>query len=103
MKNTINTKVYDTDKAKLVAEDGSKTFGHDSHAWKEKLYVTRKGTWFLHGWGAELTEYAERDSQNLSPGESIIPMTREEALAWCEEHRAQEAIDTHFSDMIEEA
>ena len=45
------------------------------------------------------------DHRLVRPGldERIVPMTRDEALAWCEEHSAQDAIDKHFSDLVSEA
>jgi len=101
MKATINRIVYNTDKATLVAEDGSMEGGF--HAWNETLHVTPNGTWFLHGWGGAMTDYADHEYGRSSEGERIIPMTREEALTWCEEHKAQDAIDSHFSDMVSEA
>lgn len=102
MKTTINNKVYDTNNATLVAE-ASNHGGNDFRAWSEKLYLTRKGNWFLHGWGGALTEYATYYCNGKSSGERISPMTAEEALAWCEKHQQQEAIDQHFPEMIEEA
>jgi hypothetical protein len=45
------------------------------------------------------TEYHNRSSS----GERIVPMTREQALAWCAKHNIQEAIDEHFADLVEEA
>lgn len=103
MKTTIEHQVYDTDKATLVAEDQSHLGGGDFRAWEEKLYVTGKGNWFVHGWGGAMTKYADHDGNHSSEGEHIVPMTREEALAWCEEHKAQDAIDKYFSDLICEA
>lgn len=59
MKTTINNKVYDTDKATLVAEASSNYGGNDFRAWTEELYFTRKGNWFLHGRGGPLSKYAD--------------------------------------------
>ena len=50
-----------------------------------------------------MTKYAEHEGNSSSEGERIVPMTRDEALAWCEEHKAQDAIDKHFSDLVSEA
>ena len=103
MKATINYKVYDTAKATSVAEDQSNHAGGHFHAWEEQLYVTAKGNWFVHGRGGAMTKYATHEGNDSSGGERIVPMTREEALAWCEDHKAQDAIDAHFSDLICEA
>lgn len=102
MKQTIKGKIYDTKKATLVAE-ASNYGGSDFRAWSEDLYLTRKGNWFLHGRGGPMTKYADHYLNRSSDGERIVPMTAEEAYAWCEEHQRQEAIDQYFKDMIEEA
>jgi len=103
MKTTINRQVYDTANATLVAEDGNNLGRNDFRSWDEELYITGKGNWFLHGWGGALTKYAEHEGNSSSGGERIVPLTREEALTWCEEHKAQDAIDKNFSDMVGEA
>jgi hypothetical protein len=102
MQKTINKIKYNTDKATLIGK-ASNHGGNDFRAWTEKLYLTSKGNWFLHGMGGPMTAYADHCLNSSSDGERIIPKTPEEALAWCEEHNIQDAIDTHFSDMIEEA
>lgn len=103
MKKTIGRLVYNTDTATLVAKDGNHMPCTDFNAVLEKLYISPKGNWFLHGWGGALTEYADHYGNRASDGDRIVPMTEDEALAWCEEHGAQEAIDQHFSHLIEEA
>ena len=103
MKSTINRQVYDTAKATLVAEDWNNLGRNDFHALQEQLYVTAKGNWFIYGWGGAMTKYADHEGNSSSEGERIVPMTRDETLAWCEEHSAQDAIDKHFSDLVSEA
>jgi len=102
MKATINKQTYDTEKATLIAET-SNYGGNDFRAWVEKLYLTRKGNWFLHGWGGALTKYADQYLNRSSEGDRIIPITEGEAYEWCEEHQLQEAIDSHFKGVIEDA
>ncbi|MEO5914113.1 MAG: hypothetical protein ABIS50_07765 [Luteolibacter sp.] len=103
MKSTINRKVYDIDTATLVAGDESVIGTGDFQWWAEALYLTAKGSWFLFGRGGGMTLYADHQDGHSSEGEKIIPMSRLEALAWCEEHHAQEAIDQHFADLIADA
>ena len=50
-----------------------------------------------------MTKYADHEGNSSSEGERIVPMTRDETLAWCEEHSAQDAIDKHVSDLVSEA
>jgi hypothetical protein len=103
MKSTIDNKTYNTETATKVAEASNHAPYNDFRAWRETLYMTRKGNWFLHGWGGAMTKYATHYCNSSSDGEQIIPMSREQALAWCAEHNAQEAIDNHFGDLVEEA
>ncbi len=103
MKTTIDRIVYNTATATLVAGDESIVGTGDFEWWSEELYLTEKGNWFLFGRGGGMTRYADHQDGHSSEGKKIIPMTRLEALEWCEEHRAQEAIDRHFGDLIEDA
>ena len=103
MKTTIDRKVYDTATATLVAGDESVIGTGDFQWWLEEIYLTAKGCWFLFGRGGGMTKYADHQDGHSSEGKRSIPMTRLEALDWCEEHRAQEAIDQHFGDLIEDA
>ena len=103
MKSTINRKMYNTETAVLVAEDGSLVGTSDFHFWSEKLYLTAKGNWFLHAAGGAMTTYADHEDGHSSEGERIVPLDREAAFEWCEQHHAQEAIEQYFADMISEA
>jgi len=110
MKAIINGKRYDTEKAILIGESGSG--GNTSHSdfrwWHAGLYRTpRSGAYFLAGTGGGMTRFSPRHrsaGQNAwSGGEAIIPITREQALEWAEAELRPEAIDEHFSDLIEDA
>ena len=103
MKKTIDGKVYNTDTAALIAEDGNGRGFTDFHYWRETLYQTKKGNWFLHGQGGAFSDYGVSNGNNSYTGsENIILMSREEAFEWCQKHDAQKAIDAHFADMITE-
>ena len=104
MKITINRKVYDTNTATLIASDGNDLSHSDFQYWEESLYLTAKGNWFLHGEGGCMSKYGRPSGHNSYTGsEDIVPLSRQEAFAWCEEHRAQQAIEDHFADLISEA
>lgn len=103
MKKVIEGKVYNTATATKLAEY-SYGYSSDFSYISEELYVTQKGNYFIAGEGGPRTCYAERvDSNTYCGGEAIIPMTRREAFEWCQEHDCTEAIDEHFSDLVEEA
>lgn len=86
MKKVINGSLYDTETAKLLGEDSysnSRDFAH----WRESLYRTKSGKYFLHGEGGALTKYAVCVAQNeWSGGEKIIPLDLDSAQKWAEEH-----------------
>jgi len=103
MKATIDRKTYNTETSTNIARATNAFNGRNCHDWWETLYLSRKGNWFLHGEGGAMSKYANVYLNCASSGERIIPMTAEEALEWCEEHGAQDAIDKYFPDMVEEA
>ena len=103
MKQIIKRIVYDTRKAKLVAQSPPQFQSDPDFMWNEKLYVTAKGTWFLHAQGGAMTKYAKRNYAHLVRAEVILPLTTVEALEWCESSGAQRAIAIHFKDLIGEA
>ena len=79
--------MYDTANAIYIASaKGSAKF----RVWEEALFRTYHGNWFV---------YAPQHHE----GVNIIPLTRQEALAWCEKHRAQDIIDKYFADLVSEA
>jgi len=104
MKRVINKKVYDTETAKLIGED-SYGFPTDFRYWEEELYITKKGNYFIKGEGGALTSYAVSCGGGSSSGSCIIkPLSKEQALNWCQEHEIEvNVIEEHFQDMIEEA
>jgi|AntRauTorckE6833_2_1112554.scaffolds.fasta_scaffold01502_7 hypothetical protein len=103
MKSTIKNKTYDTETATNIAEASNDAPGNDFRAWWETLYLTSKGNWFLHARGGPLSKHAVNIYNGSTWGDFTVPMDREQALAWCSENNAQEAIDKHFSDLVEEA
>lgn len=84
MKCIINGKKYDTDTARLVcvAENrGVNEFRHE----RESLYRKRTGEYFIYGEGGPLSQYARSGyGGGWTSGESIRPLTAEEARKWAE-------------------
>lgn len=86
MKKIINGRRYDTDTAKVMAED-SYSYPSDFGYWCETLYRKNTGEFFLHGEGGAASKYAETIGQNQwRGGERIIPLTLDSAKKWAEEH-----------------
>jgi hypothetical protein len=83
IKQIINGKCYDTEKAMAVAAEG-----------KETLYVTDTNAWFLKYWPDD--DWDARDHQ-------LKAISKHEAFAWLEWLEKTEELDTYLPDMIEEA
>lgn len=56
MKKIIDKKMYDTEKALLLAEYWNGLGGNDFRNISEHLYITNKGQFFLHCSGGALSE-----------------------------------------------
>lgn len=84
MKKIINSKLYDTEKAKCVGIWGNNHTGF-SHV-SEELYRKRTGEFFLFGEGGPMTQYARSCGDNSwSGGSEIIPLSVGKAREWAEE------------------
>ena len=105
MRATINSLTYNTDTADELASDSGGGYCNDFHHWEETLYRTKKGNHFLHGTGGACSRYSEPsgDGNSRGGGSAIVPLTEAEALEWCEEHGCENAIDTYFNHLTEEA
>lgn len=102
MKKIINKKVYDTEKAKLVAKySNGLPISNFKHVY-EDLYVTKKGQFFLHVQGGPLTIYSEKIGSNTYGVEDIILLSEDEAYKWLEKNNEIEAIKKYFDNEIEE-
>jgi hypothetical protein len=103
MKKIINGKIYNTNTANLIASWSNHYYHGDFHQCSKNLYKTRKGSYFVHGEGGPLSEYAEPcGGSGYSSGEGWKSLTEEEALIWCEEHEiSAEIIERYFK--LEEA
>ena len=103
MQKIIDGKRYDTEKAKLIAED-SWSYRSDFNHYEESLYLTTKGRWFLHGQGGPASKYAESvPGGGWTGGQAIRPLTEQEAFEWFCHHADPEDAAEHFSDLIEDA
>ena len=99
----VNGKRYDTKTAENIAGAGNNLSCSDFRHYYELLYKTKKGAFFLEGGGGPLSRYSQPCGDGTSGGEDLIPLTRQEALEWCEKNNETDAIAEHFDDMIEDA
>lgn len=104
MRKVIDGKVYDTEKATMLAEYSNGRFRNDFSYVNEELYVTAKGNYFLYGEGGPMTKYAVSCGSNSWGGSSdIFALSEKGAYNWLVENGETEAIEKYFSDFIEEA
>lgn len=103
MRKYINGSRYDTSTARLIGEDGYSTPNDFSH-WYEGLYRTKAGKYFIHGGGGPNSKYRRQLSYNeCSGGETILPLSEDEARAWAEEHLDADQVDAAFGAVSEDA
>ncbi|SDY88917.1 hypothetical protein [Halopenitus persicus] len=103
MQQVINRKLYDTEQAEQVARYAPLTDRGDFNYLIETLYKTSDGEYFLHAEGGASTKWAEKISNQRTPGEVIQLLTDEEAVDWCEERSIDgEIIVEEFNDLIKQ-
>ena len=104
MKQVLDGKLYDTEDAELIAKHNPVTDRRDFRYLNERLYRTSNGSYFLHCEGGPMTEYAKSTGDGKTGGEEIRPVTREEALAWCEDrHVDGEIVVEEFGELVDPA
>ena len=102
MQRVIDRKLYDTDQAEQIARYAPLTDRGDFNYLIETLYKTADGEYFLHGDGGAATKWAEKISNQRTPGEEIRLLTGEEALDWCEERAIDgEIVVDEFGHLVE--
>ena len=104
MKRIINGRRYDTDTAQLVAEFHNTPDRGDHHFYREELYRTKGGAWFVAGEGGPASRYRRTVGQNQwSSGEGLGPLTDGEAREWLEEHAKTAELEKYFGSAIVDA
>ena len=100
MKMVINGKVYNTETATKISSGGrsGRASVDDFSSCSESLYRSRKGQYFLAGFGGARSKYARSAGQNGSTGgEGIILLSDTEALKWAEQHMTAEESEAAFT------
>ena len=104
MKKVIKGKLYDTDKAKMVAAYSAQCGRSDFRYYEEELYQKRTGEYFLYGTGYAASKYRKSCGQNeWCAGEKIMPMTYSEAKEWAEAHMDADDFIAAFGSPDEDA
>ena len=103
MKNIINGKVYDTEKATFVARaDHENIIDATGNSCKQALYRKKTGEFFVHleGTSATLHNIFQNDYRQ---GRGIYPLTYEQAAKWAEAELTAEKWEEIFGDPEEDA
>lgn len=102
MKRIVGGKMYNTATAEFIVEASNglpySDFGH----WEAKLYVTKKGRFFLAGEGGPMSRWGVAALGGGTGGSvGIIPLDREEAAEWAESFCSTALYEKYFT--VEEA
>ena len=96
MKKIINQKRYNTDASSLVLEWQTDNLPADDpkHVEFNRLYRKSTGEYFIHGKGGAMSPYANITRSGIvSGGETLIPVSLEEATEILEKHMTPEEVD----------
>lgn len=102
MKIIKNGKKYDTDTARKVGTWGNALPSRDFNWCHEHLYRKKTGEYFLHGEGGPASRHAERFQSAWIEGETITPLTYEQARQWAEEHLDTDEYEEIFGAVTED-
>jgi hypothetical protein len=104
MKQIIGGLTYNTETAELLGTYVNDVPANDFNWYKESLYITKKGRYFIAGEGGAMSPYAEMYGGNSwSYGSSIRSLTTDEAVRWASRALAPDETIALFGDFLEEA
>ena len=95
MKRVIEGKTYNTESATELVTASSGLSRSDFHHWRETLYRTKSGAYFLSGQGGAMSSWRERCGDMWGRGSGIRVLTEQEAREWVERH-ANEKYESIF-------
>lgn len=99
MKKVIEGKLYNTETAQeLGYVEPAGYNSSDFNYFRETLYRTKSGKYFLHGEGHGNSRYGEWHGNSGGWGEQIRPYTPVEAREWAEEHLDAEEYAKAFGE-----
>lgn len=84
MKRIIKGKMYNTETAANVGCWDNGLYCNDLYYCSETLYKKRTGEYFLYCEGGAGSRYSERDGNFTCYGETIMPLSLQDAKEWVE-------------------
>lgn len=109
MKKTLDGYRYDSENSEKLGETNSLGKTADSYSdfnyWEASLHRTpKKKYYFLCGTGGAMTRFGQSSGRNTwTSGTDLIPLTKDEAFKWAEEHLTADEVEKAFPDYIKEA
>lgn len=102
MQKIIGKKLYDTDspEMKLLGTWDNKLPSNDLRTVYQELYRTNEGEYVIYSFGGPMTPYGERIGNDLTYGEALEPVTRDQALEWSIRHLPTERVIKNFPDEV---
>ncbi len=99
MKKVIDGALYSTETAREIGRYSNGGSFRDFSHYREVLYRTKSGKYFLFGEGGPMTRYAVSEGHNSwSGGENIEPMNPQAARKWAEEHLDADKYAAEFGE-----
>ena len=89
MKRFYNDYLYDTDNSKLIAENCAPCSSFDDRYYREALYQTPEGEFFLVGRGGAMSKYSQLFNGCSTGGSALNPLSIGEAEDWYREQLDQ--------------
>jgi hypothetical protein len=101
MRRSIDGKVYDTNTAEIICDISEGRIGEFDEV-NAGLYVTKKGAYFIEGYGGATTRFKKQsvDKSGWVGSNALIPISLEEARTYCEKF-APDEVEEYFK--VEEA
>jgi hypothetical protein len=102
----IEGKRYDSERSEeIVFSSNPAAHSRSDHSyWEETLFRSKKGAWFVVGFGGPASRYAEATGENSWVGSTDLrPLAEEEAYDWLEENKHWEEAERFFPHRIKDA
>jgi len=87
----------------MIAEHGNGYGCNDFRGCYETLFQTESGAFFLSGSGGPMSKYAQSSGNMITGGSRIVPLSKDDAYNWCEQHDQIETIERYFSNRLQDA
>lgn len=98
----VNKKRYNTETAESIAVE-SKYAVNDFSYWREELFLTASGNYFIYGDGGAASRFSKSDGGTHYGSSDIIPVSVGNAYRWLERYGFHEEIERLFPGEVEDA